>query len=210
MAGTVRRSVLFTLGWVACVTLAAAGEPLLATLAVAGIVALHLASVPVAVKEALLLVTVAVIGMAWESLLVHMGVVRYPGDASGGALAPHWIVALWVLFGTTLNHGLRWIKRDWRLAAAAGLIGGPLAFLGGAGLGAVELNDTIFALLAIGAGWGLLLPTLALIADTIIDAAWLEPRDGLLIEQRPQAPREAGNAEPVPVPVFDRESTHGR
>ncbi|MEJ2384964.1 MAG: DUF2878 domain-containing protein [Xanthomonadales bacterium] len=98
MAGSIRNLVLFKLGWVACVLFAAAGEPLLATAAVALVVAAHLASVPVVVKEAVLLVAAAVIGMAWESLLVYAGLVRYPGEAGGAALAPYWIVAMWVLF----------------------------------------------------------------------------------------------------------------
>ena len=34
------------------------------------------------------------------------------------------------------------------------------------------------ALAVIGAGWAILLPTLALVADTITDSAWLEARGG--------------------------------
>ncbi|MEJ2402272.1 MAG: DUF2878 domain-containing protein [Xanthomonadales bacterium] len=206
MAGNIRNLVLFKLGWVACVLFAAAGEPLLATAAVALVVAAHLASVPVIVKEAVLLVAAAVIGMAWESLLVYAGLVRYPGEAGGAALAPYWIVAMWVLFATTINHGLRWIKRNWMVAAGAGLIGGPLAFVGGAGMGAVEFSNTPLALAAIGAGWALLLPMLALAADTIIDSAWLEPHDGLLTERRVARPAPLSGAEPVPVRVFEKES----
>ena len=210
MAGTIRNLVLFKLGWVGCILLAAAGEPLLATLAVAAVVTIHLFSAPVAVKEALLLVVAAVIGMAWESLLVSGGIVSYPGYAASAPMAPYWIVAMWVLFATTINHGLRWIKRSGSIAALAGFVGGPLAFLGGAGMGAVEFGHTASALAVIGIGWAFLLPALALIADTIIDSAWLEPRDGLLIEQPRRAPAAANAAKPVPVPVFERESNRVR
>jgi hypothetical protein len=61
------------------------------------------------------------------------------------------------------------------LSAAMGLIGGPLAFVAGAGLGAVTFTDTIAAVTLIGAGWAVLLPLLVLIADTIIDSEFLEP-----------------------------------
>jgi hypothetical protein len=90
--------------------------------------------------------------------------------------APYWIVAMWVLFATTINHGLRWAKRSAWVAALAGLFGGPAAFYGGMKLNAVAFSDPVIALGVIGIGWALLLPALVVIADTIIDSPWLEPR----------------------------------
>jgi hypothetical protein len=171
----VRNLLLFKLGWVACVMLAAAGKPLLASLAVGLVVAIHLVSVPVAVKESLLLMAACLIGLGWESLLVASGLLSYPGQGSASGLAPHWIVAMWVLFATTINFGLRWVKRHWAVAAVAGLLGGPMAFFGGANLGAVEFSSSLLALAVIGAGWAVLLPILVLISDFIIDSPWLEP-----------------------------------
>lgn len=176
MKSQLKNLVMFKLGWIACVGLAAAGQPLWATLAVALVVTLHLAGVPVVVKEALLLAASAVIGLAWESLLVWSGLLSYPASGELAPLAPYWIVAMWVLFATTINHGLRWAKRSWMIAAIAGLVGGPMAFYGGAAMGAVEFSHTLWALAAIGAGWAVLMPLLTLIADTIIDSDWLEPR----------------------------------
>ena len=86
----------------------------------------------------------AVMGLAWESILVLSGLVSYSSGNLVPGIAPYWIVAMWVLFATTINHGLRWIKRDWRVAAIAGLVGGPLAFLGGAGMGAVWDSGIVF------------------------------------------------------------------
>lgn len=190
MKNQLKNLVMFKLGWVACVGLAAAGQPLWATLAVAFVVTLHLAGVPVVVKEALLLAASAVIGLAWESLLVWSGLLSYPASGEVAPLAPYWIVAMWVLFATTINHGLRWAKRSWMIAAVAGMVGGPMAFYGGAAMGAVEFSHTLLALAAIGAGWAVLMPLLTLIADTIIDSDWLEPRE---------APRPARL-----LPIFER------
>lgn len=209
MAPYIRNLVLFKLGWVACVMLAAAGRPVMATLVVAAVVVAHLATVPVKSKESMLLVSAALIGMIWESLLVKFGIVSYSGYADATALAPHWIVAMWVLFATTINHGLRWIKRSWVVASAAGLIGGPLAFFSGAQLGAVEFSNTALALAAIGVGWAVLLPTLALVADTIIDSVWLEPRDGLPTDAKPAGAVAATRADPVLVPVRVEEVRYG-
>lgn len=190
MKSQLKNLVMFKLGWIACVGLAAAGQPLWATLAVALVVTLHLAGVPVVVKEALLLAASAVIGLAWESLLVWSGLLSYPASGELAPLAPYWIVAMWVLFATTINHGLRWAKRSWMIAAIAGMVGGPMAFYGGAAMGAVEFSHTLWALAAIGAGWAVLMPLLTLIADTIIDSDWLEPR---------AAPRSASL-----LPMFER------
>lgn len=209
MARYIRNLVLFKLGWVACVMLAAAGQPMMATLAVAAIVVVHLATVPVKSKESMLLVSAALIGMTWESLLVRAGLVSYPGYTDAAALAPYWIVAMWVLFATTINFGFRWVKRSWIVASAAGLIGGPLAFFSGAQLGAVEFSDTTLALALIGLGWAVLLPTLALVADTIIDSAWLEPSDGLPIKAMPAGDVSAMRTEPALMRVRAKEAPYG-
>ena len=200
MGHVIRNLVLFKLGWVACVMLAAAGKPLLATLAVAAVAAIHLVSVPVVIKEALLLMAACLMGLAWESILVATGVLQYPGYASESALAPHWIVAMWVLFATTINHGLSWVKKHWAVAAIAGLLGGPMAFFGGANLGAVEFSNTMVSLAIIGAGWAALLPVLVWISDTIIDSPWLEP------------PLETAPVEQDlrPLPIFEAKVNNGQ
>jgi hypothetical protein len=91
-------------------------------------------------------------------------------------LAPYWIVAMWVLFATTLNVGMRWLRRSTAIAAVAGAIGGPLAFFAGASIGAVELVSPAIALIAIGIGWAVMLPLLVKLT------VWLE--DGhRLVEQ---------------------------
>lgn len=202
MARTVTNLVLFKLGWLACVMFAAAGKPLLATAAVALVAALHLVSVPVAVKEAMLLAAAALIGLAWESFLVFTGLLQYPGHAGPGALAPHWIVAMWVLFATTINHGLRWTKKSWGVAFVAGLLGGPMAFYGGANLGAVEFSHTLTALVVIAAGWAILLPLLTWIADTIIDSSWLEPQD------KPEKTPLLQNRSLVPLRIYERSTDY--
>ena len=63
-----------------------------------------------------------------------------------------------------------------------------MAFFGGMNLGAVIFSSTPLALAVIGAGWAVLLPAFALIAETIIDSTYLEPgyrrtRRSSLLEQ---------------------------
>lgn len=177
MKGLLKNLLLFKLGWIACVAFAASGQPMLSLLAVAIVVALHLAGVPLVVKEAVLLASAAVIGLIWESILVSAGLLIYPGYTGMAPLAPYWIVAMWVLFATTINFGLSWAKKHWAMATVAGLVGGPMAFYAGSAMGAVQFSDTTLALAVIGIGWAVLLPLLIWVSDTIIDGAWLEPTD---------------------------------
>ena len=168
--------VLFKLGWVACILFAAAGQPLLSILSVAVVAGIHLARVAVPAKEALFLLCAGLLGLAWESLVVNTGVLQYIGTDGTDWVAPAWIVAMWVLFGTTINHGLSWLKRHWVLSVSFGLFGGPMAFYAGSKMGAVQFTDTLMALGVLGAGWAILLPLACLISDAITDSEWLEPK----------------------------------
>ena len=52
-------------------------------------------------------------------------------------LAPYWIVALWMLFATTLNVTFRWLQPRPALAAALGAVFGPVSYIAGAAVGVI-------------------------------------------------------------------------
>ena len=156
--------VVFKAAWTAVVLSAAAGIPLLGAIAVAVAIGIHLWSSENAEAEARLLLVAAFIGLAWESWLVQAGLLQYTSGNLVPGLAPYWIVAMWVLFATLLNTGMRWLRRSKVVAAIAGGIGGPMAFVAGASVGAVEFVSPVLALIAIGVGWAALLPLLVQIA----------------------------------------------
>ena len=114
-----------------------------------------------------MLVASAVIGIIWESLLVQTGTLSYTTGVLIDGLAPYWIVAMWVLFATTLNIGMRWLRKGWLVAAVAGAVGGPMSFIAGEKAGAVTFADPVSSLIVISAGWAVLLPLLVQIADTL-------------------------------------------
>lgn len=167
MGPSVKNFVLYNIGWFAVVLFAAQGQAWIGNLAVLLVVSAHLLSVPSARKESLLLATAAIIGLVWETALVWTGVLSYPTAPGIGVLAPSWIVAMWILFATTINVSLSWVKRSWWLAALFGAIGGPLAFAAGQALGAVSFGYPMITPLVIGAGWAVLLPFLCAAADRI-------------------------------------------
>ncbi len=155
---------LFKAGWFAVVFFAAAQLPVAATVAAVAVVALHLWKSPQRQAEFTLVAISALVGFTWESLLVAADVLEYDTGSLLPGTAPLWIVAMWMLFATTLNVGMRWLRRSRVIAVLAGLVGGPLAFLAGQGAGAVTLNEPVYSVMIIGLGWGLLLPVLVTVA----------------------------------------------
>jgi hypothetical protein len=155
---------VFKVAWTIVVVSAAAGTPLIGVVAVAAAVAIHLRSCDNVESEARLLLVAAVMGLAWESTLVLSGLVSYSSGNLVPGIAPYWIVAMWVLFATTINAGMRWLQRNKIVAAIAGGIGGPVGFFAGASAGAVELASPVIALACIGIGWAVMLPLLAQVA----------------------------------------------
>jgi hypothetical protein len=155
------------LGWFACVLGGANDVALAGTLAVAVLVGMHLALAQRPGPEALLIATAAAVGLAWDSTLVGLGLMNYPSGNFATGLAPYWIVAMWALFATSLNLSMAWLKGRPRLAALFGAVGGPLAYLGGARLGGLEMPDPVVALGVQAAGWAVILPLLTLMAERL-------------------------------------------
>jgi hypothetical protein len=156
--------VAFQLAWFACVLGGAHDRVAAGTLAVAAVVALHLALAPQPGPEARLVAIVTAIGLAWDSLIVSLGLMSYPAGTFSPGVAPVWILAMWALFATTLNLSMGWMKgRPW-LAVAFGAVGGPLAYLAGKKLGGVEMSEPALALLAQGLGWAVMMPLLLRLA----------------------------------------------
>ena len=159
--------LVFQAGWLTCVWSAGAGLAWLGPLAVAGAVMLHLVQARTPRLECTLLALCAAVGLIFDSLLLSSAWVSYPDGSWIPGLAPYWIVALWVLFATTLNLSMAWLRgRPWT-AALLGAIGGPLSYLAGENLGAVSLEQPAAALTAMALGWGLLMPILSWLASRL-------------------------------------------
>ena len=177
--------VLFQIGWFACVLGAAHGMPGAGVAAALVVVAWHLARAPRPRPELTLLVIAAVIGFAWDTALVALGWIEYPNGTLIPGTAPIWIVAMWVVFATTLNVSLGWLKRSLPLALLFGAVGGPLAYVAGGKLGGLSFLQQTPALVALSIGWAFLTPLLLRIADRC---------DGYRIESVGAAQQGVGHA----------------
>lgn len=149
--------------WWWAVLLAARGHAGLAAVLPVAAVAAHLALRPEARAPLLAApIAAALYGFATDGLLVALGLLGFPG---GGA-PPAWMAALWAVFGAALTASLRSLAswRAWAVALVAA-VAGPLAYRGGAALGALELPAGDAAgMAAVAVQWAVGLPLLAAVA----------------------------------------------
>lgn len=143
--------VAYQLAWFAVILGAANGQALAGTAVALLVTVAHLwmRRDPLEFK---LVCVAAVMGLILDSTLAATGQVRF---ASAGSLpiAPFWMLALWIAFATTIHHSLRWLMRRPVVAAIAGAVFGPLAYLAGAKLGALTLPSPAIALPLLAVSW---------------------------------------------------------
>lgn len=157
--------VLFQLAWLACIQAAAAGRPLLGTLAVVAVAAWHLHQARRPLPELRLMLWAVLIGLALDSLVLSLGVLRYHAGQYAAALPPHWMSAMWALLATTLNVSMGWLRGRPVLSAALGAVSGPLSYAAGVRLGAASFIDAPWALGVLAVGWALAMPLLMRLAQ---------------------------------------------
>lgn len=157
--------IAFQAGWFAAVLSAAAGRPALGFGVMLAVIGLHLYRSPRPAQEIALIGLCGLIGGVWDSALVTAGWVSYASGMLAEGLAPYWIVGMWMLFATTMNVSLGWLKGRTALAVIFGAVGGPLAYLTGQKLGGIVLVDVVAALVALAAGWGVMMPLLLRLAE---------------------------------------------
>lgn len=173
MNRTLINFVAFQLGWFASVLSAAKGLPWLGLIVVCLVVALHFRLSDKPRHEWQLLVLAVISGLVFDSLLVSGGLVRYPSGMLFSGMAPYWILAMWALFSTTLNVSMAWLKNSLALASVMGAVFGPLSYLAGQRLGAIELIDTRASMIALAVIWAFVMPMLIYAANRLDNIAEL-------------------------------------
>ena len=159
---------MFQIGWFSSVIGGAQQMPWIGPLVVSIALALHFFLARRPGQELILVLSCAAIGAVFDSVLVAAGWVQYPSGLIREAVAPYWIITMWMLFATTLNVSMRWLRGKQKLAAIFGLLGGPLAYIAGQKLGGINLVNEFAALAALGIGWAVIMPVL-LSLSTVFD-----------------------------------------
>ena len=147
------------IGWFACVLSAAAGRPWIGLTVVAVLIVLHVARADSPRREIVLILVAALVGAIADTLLVQVGLLNFSSTALAG-VSPPWMIALWMIFATTLRHSLAGLQTRLALAAVVAAVGGPLAYAAGVRLGALRIADASSAYFAIAAVWAIAFPAL--------------------------------------------------
>ena len=159
----------FELAWLAAIYGGASGWAWLGSLPALVVVSVHLVwSGGLWMREAMLIIAVAVLGIAIETGFMASNLLLYEGTVPGQVLPPVWIMALWLAFGTLPTASLGWLRGRWGLQALLGFIAGPLSYWGGVKMGAATIPaETTGALFWIGLAWALAMPAIFLLAEEI-------------------------------------------
>ena len=159
--------VAFDVAWFLSVIGGAKQMPWLGPLTVLAVLAIHLRAARNPFEEVLLIICCALIGTVFDSILVASGWVTFSSGLFSNYFTPYWIITMWMLFATTLNVSMRWLRGKPVLAAAFGFFGGPAAYLAGQKLGGIVLVEQTTALAALAIGWACMMPVLMWLSENL-------------------------------------------
>jgi hypothetical protein len=134
MIKTITNAAIFQVGWFLSVVYGNVIAAIVFTIAVVVYGVFYLR----ARSEIVLIATIIALGYAGDTLLGSFGVLLYP---SGMVFPPFWMVTLWLLFAMALPWSLRWIveRKYWFVLFSA--IGGPISYVIGVNLSAVQFGS---------------------------------------------------------------------
>lgn len=161
-------SAIFYAAWFVCVLLQ---MPWAVWFAAAAVV-VHLTWVRPGHREWLVVIVCSALGIVIDSALTATGVFRFDsadvGAIMGTWLAPIWLMAIWLVFATTLNVSMKpFASRLW-LAALLGGIAAPMSYFAGARLDVVSFPlGTPTTLLLLGAIWVFIFPLFLFVAGRL-------------------------------------------
>jgi hypothetical protein len=154
--------LLYLAGWCALVFGAATGHVWLGMAIAVCLLLVHLVLARARREEWRLALVAGIVGCVVDSAQVAAGLLQFPAGSVVPWLCPPWIVVMWMQFATTFRFSFRWVLASPGVAAVAGAVGGPLAYVAGERLGAVVLGEPrALALGVLAAVWAMVLPALA-------------------------------------------------
>lgn len=170
--------ILFQLGW--CVAVFYPGT--LAALVSLAIVTAHLVFISAfPLRELRFVIMVTALGSALDVIHRTAGVLDFPGyeGAYSQGMIPFWLVMLWAVFATAVNHCLYWMRQYPVVLIGLPPFAGALAYYSAERFGAIEIGYGLWGILAVAIGWGLVYPVIVRIST------WLESiEEAPLVAQR--------------------------
>jgi hypothetical protein len=165
--GHVTNLLSLGIGWFACVVGAANGTPSYGVAVAGMLLALNILVAEDPIQEARVIVTVGALGFVIDTILGLAGIFVFdPRMSDTSWLCPIWLVALWMMLGSTLTASLKWLAARGAIAAIVGAVAGPLSYVAAAKMGAIAIPAPIALRLAILAiVWAVVFPGLVKFAN---------------------------------------------
>ena len=162
---TLLNYALYQIGWIAAVVGAGQGHPWLGMGVALTLLVGHLVLARRRRAELRLVVAAGLMGLAIDSTQAAAGLLSFPSGVVVSWLCPPWIVVMWMQFASTFRFSLRWLVGRPLRALIFGAVGGPLAYVIGERLGAVELGSPrVVSLLVLSLAWTVAVPSLMWLA----------------------------------------------
>jgi len=154
-------------GWFSCALGAANNLPWFGPAVVAVYLLVHLYLVEDRKQEARLILIVGLIGTIVDGLMRYSELLVYESAVPAVQwLAPVWITAMWMLFSTTLNYSLSWLKGRLWLSFLLGAVFGPLSYIAGTRLEAISfIGDWYIVVGMLVIVWGASMTLLMVLAE---------------------------------------------
>jgi hypothetical protein len=159
--------IAFQFGWFSSVLGAARDMPWLGPVVFLAVLAIHLRQAHQPARELGLVIACGLIGTWFDSFLVATGWVAYPSGQFSQFMAPYWIITMWMLFATTLNRSMGWLRGRLLLASVLGAVSGPASYVAGQKLGGIVFVEFWPAIVALSIGWALVMPVLMVLAERL-------------------------------------------
>ena len=151
--------IAFQIGWFSAVLGAGHGMPWLGVAVIPLVLLFNLVMTAEWKNELAIAAAAAVAGFVVDTGLTAAGTFTPVPFLLPRPFSPLWMVALWANQAMTLNSCMAWLRGRYLAGALFGAIGGPLAYLSGAKLGAASI-PSMRGLLVLGITWAVAFPVL--------------------------------------------------
>ncbi len=158
MKAKIYNAVAFNLAWLVCVL----GGSVIAVPVSVLVIVIHLKFFSGNLRELYFIIAVLLFGVVVDSGLIRSGLLIAPDNS---LWPPLWLMSLWALFATTLNHSLKWFQTHLPSAILVGGVAGALTYLAGTRLTGFALKSPqLLTLLLMFLVWCVVFPICLLVA----------------------------------------------
>ena len=129
--------------WAACAYGATHQFPMLGVIVGVMYIIAHFMFTPTFRQDLFVMLVIGGFGIIIDHINTHLNLVSFIEPETMTTVIPLWLMSLWLVFSLMLPHSLGWLRKNMRLAAVLGGIGGSFSYWLGHKLGAIILAEPL-------------------------------------------------------------------